>query len=302
MRKAAWEHVRGDTWCIRTDVTIPVYFLNDSQVVLLDSGWARDRAALDRALAEKGVRVRAVLGSHSHWDHNGSHAYYQRTHGAEIILQEVEAAAVSDYALMVSIYAPATAADLERELPYMRLRADRTFAAGDESVDIDGRTFGLIPLPGHTPGHTGLVTPDNVLYAADGVMGPKALADARMPSTMDWGQDFASKERLRRERHRAYILAHEGVYEDIVPLIDRDIADRRRRAEQAMEWLGQREQWTAEQAERLMWQRLGLCPRHFLTQTIFRRNLRCLLGYLTEQGRLDRRLTEGVETYTVTGK
>lgn len=73
-------------------------------------------------------------------------------------------------------------AEGDRELPWMLLRADRVFSALDTAVEVDGRSFGLIPLPGHTPGHTGIVTPDNVLYVGDAVLSRRILQAAKLPS------------------------------------------------------------------------------------------------------------------------
>ena len=53
MQQARLVHVLGNTWCIESHVTIPVYFLNDREVILLDSGYANwDRAPLDALLQE----------------------------------------------------------------------------------------------------------------------------------------------------------------------------------------------------------------------------------------------------------
>ena len=66
MQQARLVHVLGNTWCIESHVTIPVYFLNDREVILLDSGYANwDRAPLDALLQEHGLHVQAILGSHS---------------------------------------------------------------------------------------------------------------------------------------------------------------------------------------------------------------------------------------------
>lgn len=299
MKDSAWIHVLGNTWCLSLHVTIPVYFLTEREVVLLDTGYMDlDRDALLAALKERNVRVRAVLGSHSHNDHSGNHVYLQKNHGAEIILQETEAAAVSDFSLMTTIYAPASAEELRREFPHLLLRADRTFSAQARSITIDGAVFGLIPLPGHTPGHTGIVTPDDVLYVGDAVVDDDVLQSSKLPSTWDWALDLESKRTLRTLAHPAYILAHRGVRTEIADLVERNIEDKLRRAEEIARWLRERGAVTQSDAERLLWEKLGLHSRRFLPQVVFRRNVRCALEYLVQTGRLCMQFQDGTVYYT----
>lgn len=294
MNNSGWTHVLGNTWCLELHVTIPVFFLNSREVILLDTGYGDlDREALLTLLDQRNVHVRAVLGSHSHNDHSGSHAYFQERHGAEVILQETEAAIVSDFSLMTTAYAPATAEELKREVPHLLLRADRTFSAEARSLEIDGAVFGLIPLPGHTPGHTGIVTPDGVLYVGDTVVDDDTLRAAKLPSTWDWGMDLQSKRYLREMRHPAYILAHRGVRTEIADLVDRNIDDKLRRAEQISTWLRERGPVTQNEAEQLLWDKLGLHSCRFFSQVVFWRNVRCALDYLVRIGTIHQEFRNG---------
>ena len=299
MKNSVWTHILGNTWCLELHVTIPVFFLNSREVVLLDTGYADlDRPALLAALQEKNVTVRAVLGSHSHNDHNGSHAYFQKHHGAEIILQETEAAIVSDFSLMTAAYAPATAEELRRELPHLLLHADRTFSAEPQTLEIEGAAFRLIPLPGHTPGHTGIVTPDDVLYVGDAVVDEETLQKAKLPSTWNWMQDFQSKKNLRGLRHPTYILAHRGVRTEIAELVDRNIQDKLRRADEIADWLREQGPMTQNGVECLLWNKLGLHSQRFFPQVIFRRNVQCALEYLVRSGVVRREFRNGTQYYT----
>ena len=278
-----WTHICGRTWCVEGRVCIPVYLLNDREAVLLDSGYVEDRPQLDALLREKRLKVRAVLGSHSHNDHSGCHAGYQEE-GAEIILPRVEAAIASDFSLLAAAYWPASPRELKRDLSHLLVQADRTFAETDTSVEVCGQCFGLLPLPGHTPGHTGIVTPDGVLYVGDAVLSSDVLRAARLPSTADWEQDLASKRRLEGVRYDAYVLAHNGIYTDLHPLLRENIADKLRRAQQLLDWLREKPCWTQAEVVGLLWERLGLRSRSFFNQVIFQRNAVCAIEYLAATG------------------
>ncbi len=58
------------------------------------------------------------------------------------------------------------------------------------------------------------------------------MAAAKMPSSMSWADDLESKRRLRDVTCDRYVLAHRGVFDDIRDLIDKNIADRMRHADE----------------------------------------------------------------------
>lgn len=298
MKEQKWTHVLGNTWCLNLHVTIPVYFLNKQEIVLLDTGYANlDRTDLLAHLEEQNLRVRAILGSHSHNDHSGSHSYFQKSHGTEVILHEVEAAIVSDYSLMTVAYSPGTVKEMKNHFSELLLRADRTFRTEDTEVGIDGVIFGLVPLPGHTPGHTGIVTPDNVFYVGDAILSESVLCAVKLPSTRDWAEDIASKERMRSMSYPKCILAHTGVYEDISDLIDLNIADKFYRAKQIATWLREVGSITLSEAEQILWAKLELHSQRFLSQIVFRRNVRCAVDFLVQEGVISRKFQNGTEIF-----
>ncbi len=291
-------HIKGNTWVIDTAPTIPVYFLNEKQVVLLDSGFAdRTRPVIDSILSGGGLSVRAVIGTHSHIDHSGNHVYLQKTQGAEIILRDLEAAAASDYGMLSDSYVQSTRDELMRDMPYMILQADRTFTARERSVFVDGAAFGIVPLPGHTAGHTGIVTSDDVFYVGDALSGKETLERSKLPTARDWNRDLQSKLLIRDSSHAKYVLAHEGVYDDIVPVADENLRDRSRRLLRILGWLTEREVWTLEEIQRMLWERLDIRTTRNIRRKIFIRNVRCVILCLEEDGWLEPEFDRGVINY-----
>ena len=298
MKQAQWVHVLGNTWYMESQVTIPVYFLNEREVVLLDSGYAKwDRAPLNALLQERDLHVWAILGSHSHNDHNGNHAYFQSTHQAKIILRDIEAAIVSDFSLMKAAYFPATTQELEQEMPHLLLKADQIFSAETREISIGSATFGLVPLPGHTPGHTCIVTPDDVLYVGDTLLSHAVLQEAKLPSTLDWAKDMESKRRLLSEHHSRYILAHKGMYTEITTIAEENLSDKVQCAVQIRDWLCNRDVWLLNEIEQFLWKQWGLHGKSFLTRATFQRNVRCVLEYLAIEGMVRREFRDGVYWY-----
>lgn len=298
MEQPFFRQVLGNTWCIELSTSVPLYFLDRHEVVLLDSGYAEpDRAVLQKLLTRQLLHVCAIIGSHSHNDHSGNHAWFQKMHGTSIILRDIEAAIVSDISLMKVAYGPATPIQMEELFGHLLVKADHVFSSEDRNVDVCGKTFGLLPLPGHTAGHTGIVTPDGVLYVGDALVSEQTLQKARLPSTMDWVQDEQSKRRLEQVRYQRYIMAHGGIYDDLQFIISRNLEDHAARSKQILEWLQTSEPLTHSTFEQLLWKQLRLHSSHLMSQIVFRRNAACVLQYLIKTGRIEQSFQDGTCWY-----
>ena len=162
---------------------------------------------------------------------------------------------------------------------------DVVIKPGQKTLDFCGARFGIIELPGHTPGQIGIITPDDVLYVADALMGQVILDTAKLPTVDDHEADIKTKKMLRVLDHRKYVLAHKGVYDDIGELVDRNLDFLESRAEFMMstltdgmsfgEWL---ESFYAA---------AGMRTRDPLRCSIYERNFRSFSGYLADIGRLE---------------
>ena len=289
----------GKTWIFQNAVTIPFYRLNDREVILLDSGFfSRDRQALHDYFHDNHLRVSAILGSHVHQDHAGNLAYFQRNHGAEIILPETEASLLSSVDMIRFLYPTDTREQALDSFSHLLLRADRTFSREETEIKIQGETFGLLYLPGHTPDHTGVATPDDILYVGDTVVDEQTLAQIQLPSTFCWEDDFASKKRLRHEIHRGYLLAHAGYHEDLNFLIDRNLAERHQQLQSILTLLYR--PMTLSEFEQVVWQNLNLSCHTVMGIIKFRRNLRCALEYLLSIGAVQLLFQDGLTLYQQT--
>ena len=86
-------HVLGNTYAaVAATALLPVYKLNDRDVVLIDTGYAKlDRAGLTALIDGSGWRLRAILCSHAHFDHTGNVRYLQERYGAPAAISLIEA-------------------------------------------------------------------------------------------------------------------------------------------------------------------------------------------------------------------
>lgn len=189
-----WETVLGNTGYIKTiHALIPTYRLPSGELLLFDSGPQPDPKLLAE-LERLGLRVRAVLCTHLHIDHIANNQALVERHGAEIL------AHAEELPLLLS----------RQEAPY----PITTITEGP--VNIGGVQVGVIPTPGHSPGHLAYVTPDGVCCIGDSMMSLRLLQHAKMPYMEDVDRSILTMEALRQTRYPFYIAAHKAV----VPLAE----------------------------------------------------------------------------------
>ena len=219
-------HVYGRTYAaVGATALMPVYKLTDTDIVLMDTGYAKlDRSALTNLIEDNGFRLRGILCSHAHFDHTGNVRYLQQRYGCQAAAQIIEAGiSVNPDAYRANYVALTYGKSHEYFLEECFL-ADVIIPADVDHVDFCGARFGILQLPGHSAGHIGIVTPDNVAYVGDCLIDEGQIEGAKLPTSMFIARDLESKESLRALRCPAYIIAHKQVLTDIGPLIDRNLA------------------------------------------------------------------------------
>ena len=80
------KHIVGRTWVAEgSTALLPVYFLADRDIVLIDTGYARlDRTGLAHLIDDNGLCLRGVICSHAHFDHTGNVRYLQQRCGCPV--------------------------------------------------------------------------------------------------------------------------------------------------------------------------------------------------------------------------
>jgi glyoxylase-like metal-dependent hydrolase (beta-lactamase superfamily II) len=113
-----------------------------SDCVVIDPGLQPD--SIEDYLREQGLSLRAILNTHGHADHiGGNEAMKQFAPDAPLIIGQGDARMLTDAEANLS--APFG-------LPITSPPADRTVKEGD-TVEAAGLVFGVLDIPGHSPGH-----------------------------------------------------------------------------------------------------------------------------------------------------
>lgn len=303
MKNEKFVQVKNNTWYIDATVSIPVYFLNDREVVLIDSGYVdRDQELLKAVLTENNLTVKAAIASHCHVDHVGNFQWLRETYGTELIVPEIEKWIISDTAFISYLYRPVHASVLEEPLRHMYFDPDRTFAKDETEIEIAGAKFKLIYAPGHTIGHTLIVTPDDVCYLGDAVICEEMLRKSKMLTCNYWAMDIQTKEMIKGLKHSKFILGHNGVCENLQVLIDDNVARLLELANIMLEILKTQDEWTISEIERAYYKQAEMHAYKSQPMSIYRRNLTCLVEFLIDKNLVKCGFLEGTMVYSLTSK
>lgn len=280
-------HVYGRTYAaVGATALMPVYKLTDTDIVLMDTGYARlDRSALVNLIEGNGFRLRGIICSHAHFDHTGNVRYLQQRYGCQAAAQIIEAGISVNPDAYRANYVALTYGKSREYLLEECFPADVIIPADAEHLDFCGARFGILQLPGHSAGHIGVVTPDGVAYLGDCLIDEEQIAAAKLPTSMFIARDLESKESLRNLRRPAYIIAHKQVLTDIGPLIDRNIDfihDKGRELLEDLEDGMSFDQWIYA-----FCQRENVRTRNEFKFSIVERNFANFVDWLTDEGKVE---------------
>ena len=290
-------HVLGRTWVAEASTALlPIYRVTDADMILIDTGYAKlDRAGLTALIEDSGFHLRGIICSHAHFDHSGNVRYLQQRCGAKAAAHIIEAGISVNPDAYRANYVALTYGKSREIFLEECFVADTIIGPEDDFLDFCGVRFGILQLPGHSAGHIGVVTPDNVAYVGDCLIDQQQIDSAKLPTSMFIARDLQSKEFLRRTQYDAYILAHKSVVTDIAPLVDSNIAFIHRKAEELLSDLT--DGMTFAQWISTFCQRENIRTKNELKFSIIERNFSNFVDWLTDEGRILVRREYCAKTY-----
>ena len=289
VRAMELRHVLGNTWVAEANTALlGVYHVTEKDIVLIDTGYAKlDRAGLTAMIEDNGFRLLGIICSHAHFDHSGNVRYLQQRCGARAAAHIIEAGISVNPDAYRANYVALTYGKSREYFLEECFVADTIIGPEDEWLDFCGARFGILQLPGHSAGHIGVVTPDNVAYVGDCLLDQQQIDNAKLPTSMFIARDLQSKEFLRQSRYDAYIIAHKAVITDhtaLDALVDSNSAFIYRKADELLEDLVDGmtfAQWIAA-----FCQRENIRTKNEFKFSIIERNFANFVDWLTDEGRI----------------
>jgi glyoxylase-like metal-dependent hydrolase (beta-lactamase superfamily II) len=156
---------------VRGLMSVPHLLIDDTGVVILDTGLPPDAVRIRRALETRGLGprdVRAILLTHGHLDHAGGLAELQAWCGAPVYGHPLDQPHLDGTARVRGLARIGAALESAGRAVwrYRPGRIDVPLADGDELPLWGG--LRVMHLPGHTPGHCGFYSAKHdLLFTAD---------------------------------------------------------------------------------------------------------------------------------------
>lgn len=212
--------VKDNTYCIDVDSAyIPLYKLNEKDIVLLDTGSPSQRDLIQSALDENKFNVVGIINSHSHPDHVGNNKYFKEKYNCLIAMPMYEAGMCSSLLNLKASHSNMTLTELEEQYGFMIFETDEYITSKQEEINFCGVNFKIMHTPGHSPSHICIITPDDVGYMGDALISYELIDSIKIPFGFVLSEDLKCKDNLISLECSRYIVAHKGIYDDITNLI-----------------------------------------------------------------------------------
>ncbi|MGC5326640.1 MBL fold metallo-hydrolase [Brevibacillus sp. SYSU BS000544] len=212
--------------------------IGQSGVILIDSGLDTQTAKkIKKGLDAIAQPVRAIVQTHSHADHFGGNSYLLSVFEEAICYAPPLEEAIIRNPILEPIYLGIGASVLP-ELKNKFLcaepsRVDNILPVEGE-IEIDGVTFTILSLPGHSWQQVGIVV-DDICFAADSYFGQTTLTKHKLPFLVDASETIASLKKLQETRYQGYLPGHGEFETSVQETIQANI----RCHEEIMEWIEQ---------------------------------------------------------------
>lgn len=255
------------------------------EAAVVDTGLDKDAGReIRKALEDEGLKLKAIINTHSHADHYGGNDYLVRNLGAEVYAPEVEAGIIQN-PILEPLYLFHGAAPISslRNRFVMAKPSPVHHILQPGKATIIGRELEIVPLPGHSPNQVGVLC-DGVLFCADTVFSERVIDKYRVPVVQDVGSHLETLKRLMNTRHGLYVPSHTEPVGDIRPLAQLNLDATNRILEDVHGILS--EPKTSEQVQAELCTRYGLdldvVQQYYLVHT----TVMAYLGHLHETKRI----------------
>ena len=292
------KEIKGNTFCIDTGMLyIPFYKINQKEIIMLDSGWAKgEREGIDEILEKNNLVVVGIICTHAHVDHVGNNAYLKEKYNCIIAMPAYEALICSSTMNLKLYYNSQTLSEVTEHFGHMVCKTDIMIFDNQDIIFVHGIEFKIIHTPGHSPAHICIITPDDVAYLGDSLISYEVMRGAKMPYAFILSEDLKSKLKLYDLKCSRYVVAHKGMFDDITKLITDNIEFYKNRAIRVCDVIDVA--MTRDDILNAVIKKFNIHVNSKYKYTMIERMLGSYVEYLNETGMLVLNMNEGFLKYS----
>lgn len=215
--------IAGNTYCFNYPSIIGAYFFDFGSCLLIDTGARKGHAlAVLKHLDTRKIKVHSIFNTHHHADHCTGNQVIQNRSSCYIYASALEAALIENPFLapftLYSAYPPPVLRNKFLLAPPSKV----TDIFKPEQQQINGVSFQVLDLKGHTLGQLGIVTPDGVAFLGDSLLADDILNHIPFPYLTDAAGHFATLDFLESADFPYTVLTHGGRVLDLKRLARRN--------------------------------------------------------------------------------
>ena len=201
---------------------------NGERCAVIDTGLDRDSGRnIRKALEAEGLRLEAIINTHSHADHFGGNNYLARNLNAEVYAPSIESGIIQNPILEpIYLFHGATPIRNLRNKFVLAKPSPVDHIIEPGKLEVIGMEVEIIPLPGHCFNQIGVFV-DDILFCADAVFSERVIDKYRIPVVQDVGRHLETLDRLKGMGCSRFIPAHTKPVEDIRGLVAKNVATTR---------------------------------------------------------------------------
>ena len=196
-------------YIVRGNSLLVLYFLSDTEAVMIDSGEFHD-PALIHFLDAQNIRIAAVINTHIHEDHVANNRAFLEHWGTTIYASDRDLLTMRSRELITLERGYRSECYIQETLEEANYPII-PIPAGCHEIEIQGARFEIIELPGHTFGHLGIVTPDGVCCLGDALLTKFLVQNSRMPYFANMELTIESMRKIQTLDYPYFALAHRKI-------------------------------------------------------------------------------------------
>jgi glyoxylase-like metal-dependent hydrolase (beta-lactamase superfamily II) len=216
------QKITDRVWLIPGSVNVGVVLLENSRVVLIDSGLDESHAEkIFELLSDYRFKVSHIFNTHAHADHIGGNHFFQQRTACRILAPELEAPMIRQPLIQSAVlFAGAPISDLMNR--FIMANPSNVASFEESEFEIEDISVKVIDLPGHSINQKGFYI-DQVAFLADAVFPEYFFNKQRLPFIYDPFAQLETLENLRSLKAQFFVGGHFKAREAIGPMLETNL-------------------------------------------------------------------------------